>query len=238
MKKLFCAIALVVSIGCTTAHYRPYVGEQQNWPTAVGSIVNTRYDIPIFTSLPPAPYDVMGELRITSPFYAQPEENHMPVLIKKAEKIGADAIVFVEGSEYFRVPYGIRENSQSTNATDEAQSHSMTQVNRFLPESFRPGVTFLVVKWLKGPPPGLEADMAKTKDGSAAKPGSTTAKAEPVPAVQPAPAVAPVPSPAAAPVKAAPVPAMKEPAPRIQEEPAPKLAPTTNFGPKRASTED
>src|SRR5881409_3763816 len=97
MKNWFCAIMLTLSVGCATATVRPYIGEQQAWPTASGSIVNTKYDTPIFTSLPPSSYTVVGELRIQSPFYAQPEEGHLPLLVKKSKELGADAILFVQG---------------------------------------------------------------------------------------------------------------------------------------------
>ena len=67
MNRLICALALVLTVGCTKAIFRPYVGSQQSWPTAEGSIVNTRFKLPIFTNLPPSPYEVLGEIRIESP---------------------------------------------------------------------------------------------------------------------------------------------------------------------------
>src|SRR5881296_2932458 len=88
MKRTFCVLGLSLCVGCATAVVRPYVGEQQNWPTASGSIVNTRYSLPVFTTLPPAPYDILAEMRIQSPLYAVPEEGHLPVLVKKAKQIG------------------------------------------------------------------------------------------------------------------------------------------------------
>src|SRR5271170_1719132 len=101
MKRWLCAIGLALSLGCATAVVRPYVGDQQAWPTASGSIVSTKYALPVFTSLPPTPYEVIAEMRISSPFYAQPEEGHMPRLVNRAEQIGADALLFVQGSVFF-----------------------------------------------------------------------------------------------------------------------------------------
>lgn len=111
MKRCFCAlcaIGLALSLGCATAVVRPYVGDQQAWPTASGSIVITRYGMPIFTSLPPTPYNVLAEMRISSPFYAQPEEGHMPRIVKRAQEIGADALIFVQGKIFFSTNYGPR----------------------------------------------------------------------------------------------------------------------------------
>src|SRR5436309_8437840 len=106
MKNWICSVGLAFSLGCASAVVRPYIGDQQAWPTASGSIVNTRYRLPIFTSLPPTPYDVLAELRLESPFYATPEEGHMPVLVNKAIEMGADALVFVDSSSYFSANYG------------------------------------------------------------------------------------------------------------------------------------
>ncbi len=117
MKQWLCAVGLALSLGCATAVVRPYVGDQQAWPTASGGIVNTTYGLPVFTSLPPSSYDVLGELRISSPFYAQPEEGHMPRIVKKAREIGADAVVFVQGKIFFSTNYGARNGpSQDTPA--------------------------------------------------------------------------------------------------------------------------
>ena len=80
MKNCFSALLLTLCLGCASAIVRPYVGEQQSWPTATGSIVNMKYDVPIFTSLPPTPYEVLAELRIESALYAQPQEGHLPLV--------------------------------------------------------------------------------------------------------------------------------------------------------------
>ena len=157
MKNIICLLGLVGTLGCATAVVRQYVGDQQAWPTASGSIVSTKYDLPIFTSLPPAPYDVIAELRITSPFYAQPEESHMPLLVKKAVKLGADALLLVDGQIYFSTQYGVKNGESGANA----KQGTITEVNRFNPEAFQPSVNVIAVRWQADPPPGLPARYAK-----------------------------------------------------------------------------
>jgi hypothetical protein len=53
MKPWLCAVGLALSFGCAMAVVRTYVGDQQAWPAASGGIVNTKYALPVFTSLPP-----------------------------------------------------------------------------------------------------------------------------------------------------------------------------------------
>jgi hypothetical protein len=206
MKNWFCAIMLTLSVGCATATVRPYIGEQQAWPTASGSIVNTKYETPIFTSLPPSPYTVVGELRIQSPFYAQPEEGHMPLLVKKAKQLGADAILFVQGEIYFSTNYGPKPVDA---AAGGAAAPTLTQVNRFNPDSFKPGVTILAIKWTGEPPLGIPK---KAEPPPAAE--------EQPPATEPPDAEAPTSPTPHAPPEAAPA------EPTVPEQPAPPPPPT------------
>ncbi len=174
MKNFLLILPLSLALGCATAVVRPYVGEQQNWPVLEGSIVNVKYDLPIFNSLPPVPYDIVCELRIESPFYAQPEEQHMPLLVQKARELGAQALVLVDGQMFFGVNYGSR-----TSGKIETAQLRLTQVNRFLPESFRPGVSVLAIRWLEGAPAGLPAKYASlSKKTYTPPPPSVTAPAE------------------------------------------------------------
>lgn len=176
IKNLVVLVGLALTLGCTRAVFRPYVGSQQAWPTAEGSIVNVKYQLPIFTNLPPSPYEVLGELRIESWLYAQPEEHHMPILCKKAEQLGADALLFVQGRIYFATNYGPRPGE----LVPTGAVPTLTQVNTFNPESFREGVTILAIKWIGEPPPGLPSRHQKQP-----------AAAEPVAPVEPVPAPAP-----------------------------------------------
>jgi hypothetical protein len=184
MNKLLCVFALALTFGCTKAVFRPYVGSQQSWPTAEGSIVNTKYKLPIFTSLPPTPYEVLGELRIESLLYAQPEEHHMPLVCKRAEELGADAILFVQGRIYFSTNYGPRPGD----AAPVGGAPTLTQVNTFNPESFREGVTILAIKWLGEPPPGLPVNPRNQPAQTAVPPVPIPSEPIPAPAAElPAP---------------------------------------------------
>ncbi|MEI6084137.1 MAG: hypothetical protein WCS70_07525 [Verrucomicrobiota bacterium] len=160
IKNSLCAIGLSLALGCATASVRPYVGEQQTWPTANGAIVSIRYDLPVFTSLPPAPYEVLAELRINSPLYAQPVEGHLSTLVKKGVELGADALVFVDGQVFFSTQYGIVSGDASAGGAAVKQA-SISQVNRFNPDSFRQGVTIVAIRWVDQPPVGLPPRYAK-----------------------------------------------------------------------------
>jgi hypothetical protein len=201
MKNLLLASTLALTVGCATAIMRPYVGEQQTWPTMEGSIVNVKYELPVFNSLPPVPYDVVGELRVESPFYAQPEEHHTTAIIARAKRFNVHALVLVDGQLFFGPNHGSRGGIAPTTSM---ASRSLVQVNRFTPESFRPGVSVVAIRWTQGAPPGLPEKYAKL--APAFKPNAKPLP--PTPTVQPKP------------VKPAP--------PKVV--PA-KPAPKTNFGP-------
>jgi hypothetical protein len=150
MKNTFCLVALSCALGCATPVVRPYIGEQAAWPTAPGSVVMTRYELPVFTTLPPVPYNVVAELRLESPFYAQPEPGQMPVLVKKAKELGADAIALVEPNTFFNALPLSKTGTRSPLG-------STTPSNKFNPESFLPGVIVVAIKWADQPPADLPA---------------------------------------------------------------------------------
>ena len=236
MKPWLCAVGLALSLGCATAVVRPYVGDQQAWPTASGGIVNTKYALPVFTSLPPSSYDVLAELRISSLFYAQPEEGHMPLIVKKAQTINADAVMFVQGKIFFSTNYGAR-NGAGQGTGDEKQP-TLTTVNTFNPESFAPEVTILAIRWTGQPPPGLPSHPGTTADSTPTpllyqwryNPGATNAAAESTPVPTPPPAeTAPATQPAAT--------EKKDERPRAEESDTNSvtLPPTTNFEPGNSS---
>jgi hypothetical protein len=201
MKKFTLVLALGFTLGCATGIMRPYVGEQQAWPTGQGSIVNTKYDLPVFTSLPPCPYDIVGELRIDSFFFAQPEEQHIARLVSIAKKNKADALVLVDGQIFFSVNYGSK-NDAGAGAVPTA---TMQQVNRFNPQSFSPGVSVLAIKWV-GPAPST-LPVKYHHSPSPSKPVTPTvvekkAMPEKTPAIKPsAPAETPAPKTNFAPAK-------------------------------------
>ncbi|HVM59549.1 MAG TPA: hypothetical protein VMV72_01675 [Verrucomicrobiae bacterium] len=204
MKRWLCVIGLALSLGCASAVVRPYIGEQQAWPTASGSIVSTNYSLPVFTSLPPAPYDILAELRISSPFYAQPEEHQLPLLVRKAKQIGADAVIFVQGKIFFSNNYGPR--NVAAQDTGEQKPPTLTTVNTFNPDSFASEVNILAIRWTGEPPAGLPshhkaAPVVATPPVEAPPATATPAAAQPSPSGEatnanpavsaPAPATAP-----------------------------------------------
>ncbi|MCX7915600.1 MAG: hypothetical protein N3A53_04775 [Verrucomicrobiae bacterium] len=81
----------------------------------------------------------------------------MPILCKKAEQLGADALLFVQGRIYFATNYGPRPGE----LVPTGAVPTLTQVNTFNPESFAEGVTILAIKWIGEPPPGLPARHQK-----------------------------------------------------------------------------
>jgi hypothetical protein len=203
MKRWLCAIGLALSLGCASAVVRPYIGDQQAWPTASGSIVNTNYSLPVFTSLPPVSYDVLAEVRISSPFYAQPEEGHLPLLVQKAKRLGADALVFVQGKIFFSTNYGPRNGASQD--TGEQKPPTLTTVNTFNPDSFATDVNVLAVRWTGEAPAGLPshhkaAPAVATPPVEAPPVATTAAPTQSVPAEPPkADSSAPVPAPTPAP---------------------------------------
>ncbi|MGO9245938.1 MAG: hypothetical protein ACLP0A_03575 [Verrucomicrobiia bacterium] len=197
MKRWLCMIGLALSLGCASAVVRPYVGDQQAWPTASGSIVSTNYSLPVFTSLPPVSYDVLAKMRISSPLYAKPEEHHLPLLVQKAKQLGADALVFVQGKIFFSTNYGPRNGAAQD--TGEQKPPTLTTVNTFNPDSFATEVTILAIRWTGEAPAGLpshrkEAPVVATPPVEA--PPVATTPAEPPKTDSSAPVPAPTPAPA------------------------------------------
>jgi hypothetical protein len=202
-------IGLALSLGCASAVVRPYVGDQQEWPTASGSIVSTNYSLPVFTSLPPVSYDVLAEMRISSPFYAQPEEGHLPLLVKKAKQLGADALVFVQGKLFFSTNYGPR--SGAAPDAGEQKAPTLTTVNTFNPDSFATDVTILAVRWTGDPPAGLPshrkpAPEVATPPVEAPPVATTPTPTQPAPAAEPPKTDSSTPAPAPTPAPSTPTP--------------------------------
>lgn len=216
MRNWICAIALTLSVGCASATFRPYIGEQQSWPIATGSIVNMKYDYPVFTSLPSSPYAVLGELRIESPFYQYPEEGHLPLLIKKAKKLNADALVLVDGDIFFSTNYGPRPGDA---AAAGGGLPTLTQVNRFNPDTFKPTVNLLAIRWIGEPPPGLPVANRPEAPAPAEEP-----KEEMVKPVEEAPATNAAPGEVVTPPAALPAEETNQP-PSAIEQPAPTPPP-------------
>jgi hypothetical protein len=226
MRNLLCVVALTLSVGCAKAIVRPYIGDQQNWPTSLGAIANTKYQLPVFTSLPPAPYEVIGELRIESPFHAQPEEGHLPVMIKKAIELNADALVLVSGGTFFSNNYGVRPTelppTELTNAAPVTATavKAPTNVNKFNPITFKPDVSVIAIRWIGIPPLGAEP---KLNGATVSDLRATTVPSESAPKMdEPATPTVPDAPPAGQPESPVPPPAPETPK---AEEPPPAPAP-------------
>ncbi len=77
--------------GCAMADFTPYVGAQQNWPTASGAFVATQYAVPVYYGLPPRPYIVLGYLDATTAPIRQ--RGVVEFAARRAKEIGGDAII-------------------------------------------------------------------------------------------------------------------------------------------------
>jgi hypothetical protein len=176
MKTWFLFAFAVLLTGCATATYRPYIGEQQKWPTAPGSIINTQYELPAFMCLPSAPYEVLGELKIRGGLHGQPAEECLPELTKKAQEIGADALLVVDGQQFFAAAAAARsEQSAATNLPAHTKEVGTPVTTRsyggyggyggygygsyrsstFMVMKFDPNVVILAIRWTAEPPEGL-----------------------------------------------------------------------------------
>src|SRR5882724_10807144 len=77
--------------GCATSDFKPYSGAQQDWPTAPGGFMETKYDVPTYYGPPPRPYEVLGFLEATTaPIRRRGVVRYAAV---QAKKLGGDAIV-------------------------------------------------------------------------------------------------------------------------------------------------
>jgi hypothetical protein len=85
--------------GCAVARFKPYVGAQQNWPTAPGAFVENKYAVPAYFSPPPRPYNVLGYLDATTAPIRR--KGVVAFAARRAKEVGGDAIVVLqEDSEY------------------------------------------------------------------------------------------------------------------------------------------
>jgi hypothetical protein len=102
MRIILLLLPILLLLGCAEdSHFIAYQGAQQNWPTAPGSMVETKFAVPVYYGLPPRKYRVMGELTAEEEGrwrWSDPESDAMEDVAKEAKKIGADAII-VTGRE-------------------------------------------------------------------------------------------------------------------------------------------
>ena len=94
------SIAAVLT-GCANVDFMPYTGAQQNWPTASGAVISTKYAVPVYRGLPPRPYVVLGEVAAEHGqtwAWSDAESEALESAADEAKKRGGDAII-VQGSK-------------------------------------------------------------------------------------------------------------------------------------------
>jgi len=91
---LLVTLALAALSGCATSDFHQYTGAQQNWPTASGAFVTTKYDVPAYYGPPDRPYIVLGSLDATTVRgIGQDESSAVQDAARVAKKMGANAVI-------------------------------------------------------------------------------------------------------------------------------------------------
>src|SRR5689334_4245724 len=111
---LLIAVSLVAALtGCATSDFTPYVGEQQQWPTAKGAFVTTinsydgpgrsgtgqQYTLPVYFGPPNCPYIVLGSVDVDTPvgrlFEGSAQTTTLKPAVRVAGQHGANAIIVI-----------------------------------------------------------------------------------------------------------------------------------------------
>jgi len=96
MRPLFAALFTLAACGCASQDFHQYTGVQQNWPTASGTFVSTKYDVPAYYGPPNRPYIVLGSLDATTvQGIGQNAESAVQDAAHVAKRMGADAIIVI-----------------------------------------------------------------------------------------------------------------------------------------------
>ena len=83
---------------CASQDFHQYTGVQQNWPTASGTFVSTKYDVPAYYGPPNRPYIVLGSLDATTVRgIGQDAESAVQDAARVAKRMGADGIIVIVG---------------------------------------------------------------------------------------------------------------------------------------------
>lgn len=164
MRRWICVIGLMLIVGCTTASVRPYLGAQQAWPMAAGSIVDDRFALPVFNCLPSAPYEVLGELRLQGAFRSQLQEAYLPLLVEKAQQLGAQGILLTDGPQFFAAAAELKQAQADAKAARHATEVATTISSRggrggrggsSVIMTYTPNTVALAIRWTHEPPAGL-----------------------------------------------------------------------------------
>jgi hypothetical protein len=97
-----------VLTGCATVDFMPYTGAQQNWPTASGALVSTRYAVPVYRGLPPRPYVILGAVAASHGqtwAWSDAESEAMASAANEAKARGGDAIILQGSSREYAGTY-------------------------------------------------------------------------------------------------------------------------------------
>jgi hypothetical protein len=78
----------------TRTDYSPYVGKQQNWPTAPGAFVQVVDEVPIYRGFPDKPYTVLGLFDLSTT-----RKNVNEILADHARDHRADAVLLLDTHE-------------------------------------------------------------------------------------------------------------------------------------------
>lgn len=88
--------ALLTACRSTNSRLLPYSGEQQQWPTATGSFVDTTQAVPVYFGLPPKPYTYLARIDVTA---RKERGNVIARAADDARDKGADALIVMENTE-------------------------------------------------------------------------------------------------------------------------------------------
>jgi hypothetical protein len=96
LPKLVALSSVTALISCASQDFHEYTGVQQNWPTASGTFVSTKYGVPAYYGPPNRPYIVLGSIDATTVRgIGQNAESAVQDAARAAKRMGADAIVVI-----------------------------------------------------------------------------------------------------------------------------------------------
>jgi hypothetical protein len=96
LSKLFARSFVTALTSCASQDFHQYTGVQQNWPTASGTFVSTKYGVPAYYGPPNRPYIVLGSLDATTVRgIGQDAESAVQDAARVAKRMGADAIIVI-----------------------------------------------------------------------------------------------------------------------------------------------
>lgn len=93
MRRVAAFLLLLTCTACYTSRFLAFSGRQEDWPIASHSYLNTNAAVPIYTGLPPRPYDIIGEIIIQT---QSPFVDTMDTAARIARAQHADALLIVD----------------------------------------------------------------------------------------------------------------------------------------------